>query len=182
MTDSLARHYLDDAKVRFAEYRSLAERALAQVSDDDFARAIDAESNSLALVVKHVAGNLRSRWTDFLTTDGEKPDRRRDTEFEAAEADTREALSARWDAGWSALFGALDGLAEDDLLKTVLIRAEPHTVVQAIDRSLTHVAYHSGQIVFLAKHLVSSDWKTLSVPRGGTVAFNEAKMGGSEEP
>ena len=177
MSESLGAHYLADALARFRESRSQAERAMAQVGDDDFFRTLDPESNSIALVVKHMAGNMRSRWTDFLTSDGEKPDRRRDTEFEAGEADTREELMRRWAEGWALVFAAVEPLTEADLLRTVMIRAEPHTVVQAIDRQLTHYAYHAGQIVFLAKHFASSNWKTLSVARGKSEAFNERKMG-----
>jgi hypothetical protein len=115
---------------------------------------------------------MRSRWTDFLTTDGEKPNRQRDTEFEVHDDDSREALMRRWEEGWALVFAAVEPLTDEDLLRTVLIRAEPHTVVQAINRQLTHYAYHSGQIVFLAKHFASSRWATLSVPRGRSAAFN----------
>lgn len=167
-------HWLEDAKLEFRRMKRQAEKALAQVSDEEFFRALDPESNSLAIIVKHVAGNLRSRWTDFLTSDGEKPDRNRDTEFELGPADTREALMAGWEAGWELLNEAL-ALAPEDVERTVLIRGEPHSVVQAVNRQLTHYAGHVGQIVFLAKHLVGPRWKTLSVPRGQSVAFN-AKM------
>jgi hypothetical protein len=177
MTESLGAHYLSDAIARLRESKSLAERAIAQVGDDDFFRALDPESNSIALVVKHMAGNMRSRWTDFLTSDGEKPDRHRDTEFESYDEDTREALMRRWDDGWALVFAAVEPLAEADLLRTVTIRSEPHTVMQAIDRQLTHYAYHAGQIVFLAKYFVSSEWKTLSVARGRSEEFNAKKIG-----
>lgn len=177
MTDSLGAHYLADALARLRESKMLAERAMAQIGDDDFFRILDPESNSVALVVKHMSGNMRSRWTDFLTSDGEKPDRRRDTEFETADDDTREALMRRWEEGWQLVFDAVEPLGDDDLLRTVLIRAEPHTVVQAINRQLAHYAYHAGQIVFLAKHLASDHWQTLSVARGKSTDFNEKKMG-----
>jgi len=167
-------HWLEDAKLQFRRMKRQAEKALAQVSDEEFFRALDLEANSLAVIVKHLAGNLRSRWTDFRSSDGEKPDRNRDTEFEIGPADTREALTARWEAGWKLLSDAL-ALAPEDAERTVLIRGEPHTVVQAVNRQLTHYAGHVGQIVFLAKHLAGPRWQTLSVPRGQSVAFN-AKM------
>jgi uncharacterized damage-inducible protein DinB len=172
MPENAADNYLADAIRSFRSYKRLAERALDQVSNDEFFAQIDEESNSLAVIVKHIAGNLRSRWTDFLTTDGEKPDRYRDTEFELI-GDTRESLMQYWDTGWQTLFDALQPLSADDLSTTVTIRGEPHTVVEAINRQLTHYAYHVGQIVFLAKHLRSADWKTLSVPRNRSAQFNE---------
>ena len=174
MADTIGAVYLRDALDRFRDTKKLGDKAMAQISDDDFSRLLDPEANSIALVVKHMAGNMRSRWTDFLTTDGEKPDRHRDTEFERAEADTREALMRRWEEGWALVFAAVESLGEEDLLRVVTIRAEDHTVLEAINRQLTHYAYHVGQIVFLAKHFTSSEWKTLSVPRGGTAAFNAA--------
>lgn len=167
-------HWLEDAKLEFRRMKWQAEKALVQVSDEEFFRMLDPESNSLAIIVKHVAGNLRSRWTDFLTSDGEKPDRNRDTEFVIEVGGTREALMARWEAGWGLLNKAL-ALGPEDVERTVLIRGEPHSVVQAVNRQLTHYAGHVGQIVFLAKHLAGPRWKTLSVPRGQSVAFN-AKM------
>lgn len=168
--------YLRDVADRFRQAKDLADRALAQVRDEDLAAALDPESNSLAIIVRHLAGNLRSRWTEFLTTDGEKPDRDRDREFETA-AISREGLLADWEDGWSRLFATLEALGEEDLTRTITIRAEPHTVIGAIDRSLTHCSYHVGQIVFLAKHLSSQSWQTLSVPRGGTRAFNQKMFG-----
>ncbi len=166
------RNFLDDAIGSFASYKRLAERALEQVSDEEFFARIDDESNSLAVMVKHIAGNLRSRWTDFLTSDGEKSDRHRDTEFELIN-DTRESLMNFWESGWKTLFDALAALTPDDLEKMVAIRGEPHTVVEAINRQLTHYSYHIGQIVFLSKHLKASDWKTLSVPRNRSAEFNQ---------
>lgn len=165
-------NYKDDALGSFRNYKNLAERAIEQVSDEQFFAMIDAVSNSIAVIVKHVAGNLHSRWRDFLTTDGEKPDRNRDTEFELI-ADTRESLTEFWETGWQTLFDAIGPLTEKDLSKTITIRGEPHSVVEAINRQLTHYAYHVGQIVFLAKHLRSSDWKTLSVPRNRSAQFNQ---------
>lgn len=169
--EAISRNYLEDAIRSFRSYKRLAERALEQVNDDEFFVQIDEESNSLALIVKHIAGNQRSRWRDFLTSDGEKPDRHRDTEFELIE-DTRESLMAFWESGWATLFEALEGLTPEDLERTVTIRGEPHTVVEAINRQLTHYPYHIGQLVFLAKHLKASEWKTLSVPRNRSAEFN----------
>lgn len=170
--EAISRNYLEDAIRSFRSYKRLAERALEQVGDDEFFVQIDEESNSLAVMVKHIAGNQRSRWRDFLTSDGEKPDRNRDTEFELID-ETRESLMAFWESGWATLFEALESLSADDLEKTVTIRGEPHTVVEAINRQLTHYPYHIGQIVFLAKHLRASEWKTLSVPRNRSAEFNK---------
>jgi hypothetical protein len=172
MTDKLAEHYLEDAVKVFRTQKKLADGAAAQVTDDEFFRAIDAESNSIALIMKHMAGNMRSRWTDFLTTDGEKADRRRDSEF-VAEGEDRAAILERWESGWRTLFDTLASLRGEDLLRTVPIRGEPHTVVAAVNRQLSHYGQHTGQIVFLAKHLKSSAWKTLSIARGESGTFNE---------
>jgi len=169
--------YLEDVADQFRKYKALAERALEQVDDEDLFVALDPESNSLAVLVQHMAGNLISRWTDFLTTDGEKPDRDRDSEFETRQGIARADLLARWEEGWSRLFQSLAGLREEDLTRTVTIRAEPHSVIQAIDRQLMHQAYHAGQIVFLAKHLASERWKNLSVPRGKTREYNAEMFG-----
>jgi len=175
-------NYKADALASFRNYKKMAERAIDQVSDDEFFRTIDAEANSIAVIVKHVAGNLHSRWQDFLTTDGEKPTRNRDTEFELT-ADTRESLKQFWEAGWETLFDNVEPLTADDFAKTVKIRGEPHTVVEAINRQLTHYSYHVGQIVLLAKHFRSADWKTLSVPKNRSAEFNkflEAKQAAGE--
>ncbi len=169
--------YLDDAVDQFHKLKELAEKAMAQVADEHFLFALDDESNSIALIVKHLAGNLRSRWTDFLTSDGEKPNRRRDSEFVIEKGDTRAGLMQRWEAGWNCLFAALKLLEPADLSRTVLIRSEPHSVIQAVNRQLTHYAYHVGQIVFLAKHLAGSEWQSLSVPRGRSEEYNVMKMG-----
>ena len=174
---NLGRHYLEDAIAELKKYKSFADRAIAQVGDADFFRQLDPESNSIALVMKHIAGNQRSRWTDFLTTDGEKPDRDRDSEFEKSGADTRESIVARWEAGWRALFEALVPLTDEDLQKTVAIRGEAHTVVQAINRQMTHYASHVGQLVFLAKDLAGERWKTLSIPRGRSRNYDVTKGG-----
>jgi hypothetical protein len=157
--------YLQDVRDQFRKLKNLAERAIAQARDEDLFVALDAESNSLAVIMRHMAGNLRSRFTDFLTTDGEKPTRNRDGEFEIDGHPDRAAILADWESGWTTLFAALDALTPDDLLREVYIRGERHTVIQALDRQLTHHAYHVGQVVFLAKHFRASDWKTLSIPR-----------------
>ena len=158
--------FLAQSKAVFRMYKDLGEKAMAQLADDaEFFRTLDPESNSVAVIVRHVSGNMRSRWTDFLTTDGEKPDRRRDEEFEMREGLGRADVLRWWEEGWSVLFAALDALGEDDLGRTVTIRGEPHTVVQAIQRQVAHYASHVGQIVFLAKHLRGAAWRTLSIPR-----------------
>ena len=170
-----AASYLTHSRKYFAALRKDAEQALAQVDDLQYFHALDPESNSLALIVKHVAGNLRSRWTDFLTTDGEKPDRARDGEFVTDPAtDTRASLERRWNDGWTTFANTLDSLQPPDLERTVTIRAEPHSVFEAIERQKRHYAYHVGQIVFLAKHLAGADWKSLSVPRGQSAAYEAA--------
>jgi len=179
---NLGSHYLADALGEFRKYKTFAEKAIAQVPDEDWFRRLDPESNSLALVMKHMSGNMRSRWTDFLTTDGEKPDRDRDSEFEQLDADTKEAVLARWEAGWRLLFDALAPLTEADLQGTVTIRGKPHTVLQAINRQLTHYASHVGQIVFLAKHLAGARWQTLSIPRGKSRQFDVTKEGRPYRP
>lgn len=165
MAESFEAAWLDDVRGQFGKLKALAEGALAQVQDDDLNAALDAESNSLAVIVKHMAGNLRSRFTDFLTTDGEKPDRNRDAEFEVEGRPDRAAVMADWNRGWAVLFAALDALTPADLTSDVYIRGERHSVLQALHRQLTHHAYHAGQIVFLAKHLQSANWKTLSMPK-----------------
>ena len=170
-TASLATLYLADVKARFESIKTTADRASAQVDDAAFFAPLGAEENSIALVMKHMAGNLRSRFTDFLTSDGEKPDRNRDAEFEQSPADSRAAILARWDDGWRILFAALDTIAPGDLTRTVTIRGEPHTVIQALSRQLVHQSQHAGQIVLLAKHAAGARWKTLSIPRGQSAAF-----------
>ena len=150
--------YVEDAKAIFHQYKRMAEGAMAQLADEQLTTALDPEMNCIAQIVKHMTGNMRSRWTDFLTSDGEKPTRNRDSEFEQPPA-TRAELMAMWDQGWGCLFGALDGLTDVDLGRTITIRGEAHSVMQAINRQVAHYAYHCGQIVFLAKHLQSADWK-----------------------
>jgi hypothetical protein len=142
-----------------------------QISDEALFAALDAQANSIAVIVKHLAGNMRSRWTDFLTSDGEKPNRNRDSEFEVPPR-TRAELLASWESSWTLLFDAITPLAESDLNRTVLIRKEAHSVMQAINRNLTHTAYHVGQIVFLAKHFSGAEWKSLSIARGKSSEFN----------
>ncbi|HEX9736084.1 MAG TPA: DUF1572 family protein [Thermoanaerobaculia bacterium] len=153
--------------------KDLADRAMAQVDDDAFFATLAADDNSIAVIVKHVAGNMRSRWRDFLTTDGEKPDRDRDSEFDLTSADTRESLLRRWDAGWRLVFDAIGALSAGDLDRSVTIRGEQFTVLQAINRQLTHYSYHVGQAVLLARHHAGGEWKSLSIPRGQSAAFNE---------
>jgi Protein of unknown function (DUF1572) len=166
--------YLADIQSQFAKLRSTAERAMAQVADADFATALDSENNSIAILVKHVSGNLRSRCTDFLTSDGEKPDRERDAEFVLDSRDTRAALMDAWSRGWDLLAETLRSLRLEDLERTVHIRAEPHTVMRALQRQLGHLSYHVGQIVLLARHWVGPRWQSLSIPRGQSRAFNQA--------
>jgi Protein of unknown function (DUF1572) len=170
--DSPVAHILDEVRRQMRGHKRLAEGALGQVADEQLTVTLDPESNSLAILIKHIAGNMHSRFTDFLTTDGEKPDRHRDQEFELTGSPTREDLMRRWQQGWACVFTALDSLKPDDLMRTVYIRQEPHTVLQALNRALAHYAFHIGQIVFLAKHLRSHEWKTLSVPRGKSEEFN----------
>jgi hypothetical protein len=164
-TDNFDAEWLVDVRVQFEKMKRLAEGALAQVKDDELNVALDSESNSLAVIAKHMAGNLRSRFTDFLTTDGEKPDRNRDGEFEIEGPVARQAVMEDWEGGWQVLFNALQALSPADLRREVTVRGERLTVVQAINRQLTHHSYHAGQIVFIAKHLRSEEWKTLSMPR-----------------
>ena len=154
--------------------KGLADKAMAQVDDAGFFATLGAGENSIAIVVKHVAGNLRSRFTDFLTSDGEKPDRNRDGEFEISGADDRPALTAAWERGWATLFAAIEPLGPEDMGRTVTIRGEGLTVLQAVTRQLTHYAYHVGQIVQLARHHAGERWQSLSIPRGRSAAFNEA--------
>ena len=172
MQADIATHYLEEVRRQFRGHKRLAEGALAQLKDDQLFAALDAEANSIAVIVKHMAGNMRSRFTDFLTTDGEKPDRKRDQEFEMNPGTTRADVMRWWEEGWSRLFATLEALKPEDVMRTVTVRGELHTVLQAINRQIAHYAYHTGQIVFVAKHFRSSDWKTLSVPRGKSEDFN----------
>jgi len=172
MNDQIAQHYLDDALQTFRDYKKLAEGAFTQIGDEDFFRTIDPESNSIAVNIKHMAGNMLSRWTDFLTTDGEKPERNRDMEFVMLPETTREEMLAYWEKGWQCVFNAIEPLTPDDLMRTVTIRGQDHTVLQAINRQIAHYAYHVAQIVYLAKHFKANDWQSLSVPKNKSVEFN----------
>lgn len=169
--------YLSDALRNLRSYKKLAEEAFAQTSDEDMFRLIDADANSIAILIKHMAGNMRSRWTDFLTSDGEKPNRNRDSEF-VQPPKNRADLMQMWNQGWDALFHALERLSDSDLQRSVTIRGEPHSVMQAINRQIAHYAYHCGQIVFLAKHLNPDHWKSLSVPRNKSAEFNRKVLAG----
>ena len=167
--------FLDDALIQFRKYKAMAERAMAQIDDAQFFAAPGPEENSVALIVKHVAGNQRSRWTDFLTSDGEKPDRNRDMEFVIEASTTKQDVLDYWERGWACVFAAIEPLKLEDFEKKVTIRGEPHTIVMAINRQLMHYSYHIGQIVFLAKHFRSAQWNSLSIPRNKSAEFN-AKM------
>jgi hypothetical protein len=169
--------YVEDSKAIFHQYKKLAERAMAQVTDEQLLAVLDPEMNCIAQIAKHMAGNMRSRWTDFLITDGEKPNRNRDSEFEEPPA-ARAELMAMWEEGWECLFGAFDGLTDADLTRTITIRGEAHSVMQAINRQVAHYASHCGQIIFLAKHLQSANWKSLSVPRKKSAEFNQKVLAG----
>ncbi|MGA8538485.1 MAG: DUF1572 family protein [Terriglobales bacterium] len=173
MTD-LASHYLEEIKRQLRGHKRMGETAMGQLEEADFFVVIDPESNSVAALVKHIAGNARSRFTDFLTRDGEKPDRFRDREFEISEKTKREEVMRWWEQAWSYVFTTLDALKPEDIQRTVTIRQEPHTVMQALNRALAHYAQHIGQIVFLAKHLRSSKWQTLSIPRGKSEDYKTA--------
>src|SRR3954447_12149983 len=167
--------YLDEVRRSFRGYKRLADGGLAQLTDPDFFKAPDTESNSVAQIVKHVAGNLRSRWLDFLTTDGEKPDRHRDQEFVLAEADTRADLMRRWEESFKIVFDNIAALKPKDFVNMVTIRGEPHTIMQAMTRSVLHTAYHVGQILYLGKHLRGAEWTVLSIPKGKSEEFNKMK-------
>ncbi len=172
MSESLAQHYLEDALGSFRAYKKLAEKALDQLKDDEYFVTLDAEANSIAVIMKHIAGNMFSRWTNFLTTDGEKPDRNRDGEFVIAPETTRDEVRDYWERGWACLFQALDPLQPEDFARKVFIRGEEHTILQAIYGQLMQYAQHIGQIVFLAKHFRSSEWQSLSIPRNRSAEFN----------
>lgn len=171
-SEAIVQNYLDDSRSAMRAYKKLAEKALAQLKDEEFFVALDDESNSVAVMMKHMAGNMLSRWTDFLTSDGEKPNRNRDMEFVIDPNTTKDEVLAYWERGWQCVFDALTPLTVEDCEKTVTIRGETHTIVQAINRQLMHYAYHIGQIVFLAKHFRSAGWTSLSVPRNRSAEFN----------
>jgi len=169
--------FLDDAVGQLLKTKRLAEAALAQLEPEQWFERPDPESNSVAILVKHMAGNMRSRWTDFLSSDGEKPDRRRDAEFEHEETDTLPSLRERWEQGWASCFAAIEPLTTADLKRVVTIRGEPHTVLQAIARQVSHYAYHVGQIVYLARHLVGERWRSLSIPKGMSASYEVGRDG-----
>ena len=163
--------YLEDSLELLRYYKKTAERAMDQVTDEQLYETLDGEANSIAVIVKHMAGNMRSRWTDFLTSDGEKPDRNRDSEFVDPPA-TREALLQIWEDGWARVFGALEPLSDDDMGRTITIRGEAHSVMQAINRQMGHYANHIGQIVLLAKHFARDKWQSLTIPKNKSTDFN----------
>lgn len=182
MEQTLAQEYLQDAIGSFRAYKKLAEKALDQLQDEEFFITLDEEGNSVAVIMKHMAGNMISRWTDFLTSDGEKPDRQRDREF-VIDANTAKAdIVAYWEKGWNCVFAALEALRPQDFSSKVFIRGEEHTIIQAINRQISHYAYHIGQIVFLAKHFRSTEWKTLSIPRNRSAEFNKYVSDRKDEP
>lgn len=169
--------YMEDSLSLFRYYKKLGEDAMEQVTDEQLLTVLDPEMNSIALIVKHMAGNMRSRWTDFLTSDGEKPDRNRDSEFVEPPLSRRD-LTKVWEDGWHLVFAALEPLSDADLSRTVTIRGEPHSVMQTINRQIAHYAYHCGQIVLLAKHFKQNEWRSLSVPRGRSTEFNRRVTAG----
>jgi len=171
-SEAIIQNYHQDAVKAMRAYKKLAEKAIAQLKDEEFFVTLDEEANSVAVVMKHIAGNAISRWTDFLTSDGEKPDRHRDMEFVIEAQTTKDDVLAYWERGWKCVFDAIEPLTPADFEKTVLIRGETHTIVQAINRQLMHYAYHIGQIVFLAKHFRSAEWTSLSIPRNRSAEFN----------
>ena len=177
MTNALGAAYLRDILRAFRMYKDLGEKAIAQVaSDDDLHAQLDPDSNSIAIIVKHIAGNLRSRFRDFLTTDGEKPDRNRDSEFEMPDAVSREEMMRWWNEGFATVLGTIQSLKPQDLERTVTIRKEEFLVVEALNRSANHIAYHIGQIVYLARHFASGEWKSLSIPKGRSAEFSVGKF------
>lgn len=177
MTLQFTTSYIEDSLAVFRYYKKLTERAIEQVTDAQLFALLDDEANSIAVIVKHIAGNMRSRWTDFLTTDGEKPDRNRDSEFIDPPA-TREALLKEWEDGWNRVFQAIEPLTDADIGRTITIRGEAHSVMQAINRQLAHYPHHVGQIVLLAKHYVGRRWQSLSVPRNKSAEFNRRVAAG----
>jgi uncharacterized damage-inducible protein DinB len=177
MAHKFTASYIEDSIALFRFYKKMAEGAIEQVTDEQLVATLDEEMNSIAIIVKHMAGNMRSRWTNFLTSDGEKPDRSRDTEFVAPPM-TRADLMQTWNDAWEKVFEALTPLSDAELGRTITIRGEPHSVMQAINRQIAHYAYHCGQIVFLAKHFKASQWKSLSVPRNKSADFNRRVVAG----
>jgi len=173
--------FLRNAIAECRRYKSVGDRAIAQIPETALFEVLDSESNSIAMLMKHMAGNLLSRWSDFMASDGDKPSRDRESEFRSHPADTRESLMERWEAGWACLFSALERLQPEDLEKTVTIRAEPCTVLEAIHRGMMHAAYHVGQIVLLAKHYVGPGWQSLSIPRGKSEEYRAGVRPGGRQ-
>jgi hypothetical protein len=173
----IEQHFIDDCLLQLRKLKGLADKALGQIDQEHLFAVLDPEANSIAVIMKHMAGNMRSRWTKFLTTDGEKPDRDRDREFIITSDDTHAAVLSMWEEGWRRLFEAVSALTPDDLNKTVRIRGEAHTVLEAINRQMTHYAAHVGQIVLLAKHHAGQNWRSLSIPRGRSKEFDVARSG-----
>jgi hypothetical protein len=176
-TEAIVQNYFEDAISSLKNAKKLADKAIAQMKDEELFVTLDEESNSVAVIMKHMAGNMFSRWTDFLTTDGEKPDRNRDMEFVIESNTTKDDVLDYWERGWACVFAAIEPLTLEDFEKTVLIRGEPHTIVMAINRQLMHYSYHIGQIVYLAKHFRSTEWRSLTVPRNRSAEFNASKFG-----
>lgn len=169
----ITEEYHSDALSSLRAYKKLADKAIAQIKDEEFFVTLDDESNSIAVVMKHMAGNMISRWTDFLSSDGEKPDRNRDLEFVIESTTSKDDVIAYWERGWQCVFDAIEPLSTDDFQRRVMIRGQEHTIVQAINRQLMHYSYHIGQIVFLAKHFRAQDWQSLSIPRNRSTEFNQ---------
>jgi len=171
-SEAIVQNYFEDALSTFEKAKKLADKAIAQLKDEEFFITLDEESNSVAVIMKHIAGNMFSRWTDFLTSDGEKPNRNRDMEFVIEQWTTKDDVIDYWERGWKCVFEALQPLRPEDFEKTITIRGEKHTIVEAINRQMAHYSYHIGQIVFLAKHFRSSEWQSLSIPRNRSAEFN----------
>lgn len=169
----ITEEYHSDALSSLRAYKKLADKAIAQIKDEEFFVTLDDESNSIAVVMKHMAGNMISRWTDFLSSDGEKPDRNRDLEFVIESTTSKDDVIAYWERGWQCVFDAIEPLSTDDFQRRVMIRGQEHTIVQAINRQLMHYSYHIGQIVFIAKHFRAQDWQSLSIPRNRSTEFNQ---------
>jgi hypothetical protein len=175
----IEKHYIEDTILQLRKLKDLADKAIAQIEGEQVFAVLDPEANSIAIIMKHVAGNMRSRWTEFLTSDGEKQTRDRDGEFMVGPDDTLGNIMSDWEDGWNLVLGAIGSLTPEDLQKTVRIRGEAHTVVEAINRQVTHYAAHVGQIVLLAKHYAGPRWRSLSIPKGKSKEFDVAKSGGA---
>lgn len=173
--------YLENVLYEFKAMKETGERAMNQIKDEDFFYQPNRDTNSIAIIIRHLSGNMLSRWTDFLTTDGEKEWRKRDEEFEEVFYTDKDDLMDRWDKGWKCVFDAVGSLTPEDLTKTIYIRKEPHTVIGAINRQLTHYSFHIGQIVYMAKYLARENWNSLSIPKGKSKEFNEKLMGKSKK-